>query len=103
MKKLKIVFIIIVIWGLMFGIDYLMVTKLHKMPLFEIKLYEHHIVEEYADYYEKEYFGIGYGYYIRVSDDYNQFTGETKKKELCDYRMIIIGHKMRYISIGINE
>lgn len=95
-KLFKIISCIILIWTTMYLVDYIRVTKYFVKPIFSITIKSNKIQDEYADYVEKEFMGLGYSFYTRGQIDNN------KKKYVIHYGEIkIINIKIKDFFQGV--
>lgn len=97
-KWLKFILCIILIWTTMYLSDYIRVTKCFAEPIFSFTIKSNRVQDEYADFVEKEYIGLGYSFYTRGQID------SDKKKYVIHYGEIkILNIKIKDFFQGITE
>lgn len=71
-KWIKVISCIILIWIVVYSVDYIRVTKYYRKPIFSITVKYNRVTKDNADYIEKKYIGIGYSFYTRGDVENNK-------------------------------
>ena len=83
-KWIKVISCIILIWIVVYSVDYIRVTNYYRKPIFSITVKSNRVTKDNADYIEKKYIGIGYSFYTRGDIENN------KKEYVIDYGKVKI-------------
>ena len=71
-KWIKVISCIILMWIVVYSVDYIRVTNYYRKPIFSITVKSNRVTKDNADYIEKKYIGIGYSFYTRGDVENNK-------------------------------
>ena len=96
-KWIKVISCIILIWIVVYSVDYIRVTNYYRKPVFSINVKSNRVTKGDANYVEKKYIGFGYSFYTRGEIENN-------KKEYIIYfgKVKILNIEVKDFFQGIN-